>query len=45
MTKSGNLSDFARRGLRPCRGRGGEVVSITARHKFIGINPPIWPET
>jgi len=24
---------------------GDEVVSITARNKFIGVNPPIWRET
>src|SRR5215472_3602718 len=28
MMKSGNLSDFARRGSRPCRVEGDEVVSI-----------------
>ena len=25
--------------------KGDEVVSITARHKFIGMEPPIWRET
>ena len=24
---------------------GDEVVSISARHKFIGMDPPIWRET
>jgi hypothetical protein len=24
---------------------GDEVVSITARRKFIGMDPPIWRET
>jgi hypothetical protein len=24
---------------------GNEVVSITARHKFIGMDPPIWRES
>jgi len=46
MTNSGNLSDFAQRGSPPLSwSKGDEVVSITARHKFIGMDPPIWRET
>jgi hypothetical protein len=46
MMKSGNLSDFAGRGARGLVAvEGDEVVSITARHKFIGMDPPIWRET